>query len=677
MSMAVFTPSAPDLGLGRRAMNRLSGESSPYLRQHQHNPVDWYPWGDEAFAAAQARGVPILVSIGYSACHWCHVMAHECFEDDEVAARMNELFVNVKVDREERPDVDALYMTSVQALTGSGGWPLTAFLTPSGQPFYGGTYFPKAQFVSLINTLDMVWRDKPEDINKNVTALHAAISRSASLTPAAIVPGAEAITVVLGELGKSFDDLWGGFGGAPKFPNCAALELLLRAHAQQPSDNARLVLYTSLDAMASGGIYDHLAGGFARYATDRQWDVPHFEKMLYDQAQLIRLYVHAWQVFAEERWRQVVEETIGFVLNELADPEGGFYSALDADSLDANGASHEGAYYVWTTAQLEAVLGSDSALRAGTFWQVTAEGNFHRANVLSRSANRGDLRRSPEIEAIRARLLAARATRPRPGLDDKVLTEWNAMFLGALCEAAAAFARRDWLDAATKLGGFLDEQMRDDDGRWCRSWHADGQPRARHRAMAMDIAQLIDAYTRLAEASGEAHWLYLAMDVADELLDRYWDLDHGGVFITADDATQLVVRQKDIIDDAIPSANSVAAMALYRLAALTDEQRYANLADQILQLLASVIASTPRGAAHAAGAVDVRTSGVQQIVVAGDRPDLVASVARRYLPNSVLAWGERYDSPLWAARPDGFAYVCRSFACELPVDSVEGLQALL
>ena len=658
-------------------MNRLAAETSPYLRQHRDNPVDWYPWGNEALAAAVERNVPILLSVGYSACHWCHVMAHECFEDAEVAALMNRLYVCIKVDREERPDVDSIYMEAVQALTGRGGWPLTAFLTPTGQPFYGGTYFPKPNFVNLLTALDDVWRNKPQDIQQNVGVLMQALNTSAAAVPTSTVPGIETVGAALRQFARAFDSEWGGFGSAPKFPSTMNLDLVLRAYSHQPSEGAKTIITTSLDAMASGGIYDHLGGGFARYSVDRQWLAPHFEKMLYDQALLVKVYLHAWLVFGEPRWKQVVEETIGYVLGELSDPSGGWYSAEDADSVDDQGHSHEGLFYTWSVAEIRQVLGVDRSAAACGWWQVTEEGNFEGRNILCRLDHRGDLLRPPEIDDARRDLYAARATRPRPGLDNKVLTEWNGLFLSALAEAAVALNRPDWLAAAVTNGEFLTRELRSKNGRWSRSWQAEGMPKARLDGLAMDHACLIDAFTRLAEATGQARWIGEASSVADTLLDHFWDTDAGGLFTTAEDAQTLIVRQKDLLDNATPSANSTAAIALYRLAALTGEVRYRNLADQIMQLLGTIIDKAPSAAGNALAAVDLQAIGIAEIVVTGHRPDLVAELHRRWLPNAVVAWGEPYESPLWVARPGGFAYICHNYACQLPIDDVTALAEML
>ena len=656
--------------------NRLAQETSPYLRQHRDNPVDWYAWGPEAFTAARERNVPILLSVGYSACHWCHVMAHECFDDPQVAEQMNRLFVNVKVDREERPDVDAVYMDAVQAMTGRGGWPMTVFMNAEGEPFYGGTYFPKPAFLQLTTAVDEVWRTRPDDLRQNIAALGDALKRSTNVLPATDYPGPEIVQSGLAQLAAQFDPLWGGFGTAPKFPSTMSLDLIARSLTKRPDTQQMTLLTTSLDAMASGGIYDHLGGGFARYSVDAQWLVPHFEKMLYDQALLVRLYTHAALLTGEARYRQVVEETVEYVLRELLHADGGFYSAQDADSPDADGQGHEGLFHTWTSDEVRAVLGPDAGA-ALEWYEFSDGGNFEGRTIPARLHHRGDLARPPHIEQARQRLFDARRQRPHPGLDDKVLSEWNGLMLAALCEAAVAFDREDWAAAAIANGEFLLRELRRPDGRWHRSWHPDGHPQARHSALAADHATLIDGFTHLAELTGQARWIESAREVVDVMLDHFWDVDCGGLFTTPDDGEQLVVRQKELLDNATPSANSTAAVALARLGALTGETRYVNHADQIIRLLARAIPQSPSAFSQALTAIATRLAGATEIIITGDRPDLLAEVRRHWLPDAVVAWGQPYDSPLWRDRPEGFAFVCRDHVCQLPVEHVSDLAAQL
>ena len=654
-------------------MNRLATETSPYLRQHRDNPVDWYPWGEEAFARARVEDRPIMLSVGYSACHWCHVMAHESFEDPDVAAVMNELFVNVKVDREERPDVDAVYMEAVQAMSGQGGWPMTVFLTPDGQPFFGGTYFPRTAmggrpgFVDLLRAVDQAWAERRDELVAQAGHLASSIATRAGILGGAGRGdvGAGLIEGAVTALAASYDAEWGGFGRAPKFPTPTLIELVLRAW-RRTGDAATLEMaVNTLDAMASGGIYDHLGGGFARYSVDAFWMVPHFEKMLYDQAGLVRAYLHAWQATGEPRFRQVVEETVAYVLRDLRAPEGGFYSAEDADSE-----GEEGLFYVWRYDDVHAIGGP----AAVAWYGVTPAGNFEGANILHRPV-RGDLVRPAEIEAARARLFEVREGRVRPGLDDKVLTEWNAMFTSALAEAAAALGRDDWLAAAVANGDFLLSSLRREDGRWLRSWQRDGG--ARHLAYAVDHAWLVDTFTRLAEATGQARWIEAARSAADALVELFADPDGPGFFTVGSDAEQLIVRQKDLYDGATPSANSVAGVALFRLSALTGKRSYAEQSLALQSGMAEMLGEHPGAFTHLLAAVDMAVSGVSEVVIPGKRPDLVSAVQGRFLPNAVLAWGERYDSPLWEGREDGRAYVCQDFACQLPATTAEELLAQL
>ncbi|MEO1062366.1 MAG: thioredoxin domain-containing protein [Actinomycetota bacterium] len=647
-------------------MNRLTTETSPYLRQHADNPVDWYAWGEDAFAAARERDRPMLLSIGYSSCHWCHVMAHESFEDAEIAARMNELFVNVKVDREERPDVDAIYMEALQALTGRGGWPLTAFLLPDGKPFFAGTYFRPAQFVDLMERVDEAWRAERRELADQAGQLTAAVARSAELEPGDDLPGTELVDEAVAQLRRAADREHGGFGGAPKFPQTMNLEVLLRRLATGdagPDDEA--IVTTTLDAMASGGMYDHLGGGFARYSTDHRWIVPHFEKMLYDQALLVRAYLHGWQVLGRSEWLQVVEETIDYVLDVLGRPGGGLASAEDADTEGV-----EGRFYVWTPEEVRDVLGAD-ADAALAWYGITEAGNFEGSSIPVRP-ERGVLHRPAEIEDARRRLLAARNQRVRPGLDDKVLTEWNALFLSSLCEAAAATGRDDWAEAAERLGTFLVDELRREDGRWLRSWQ-EQTARARHLATAADHASLVDAFTRLAELTGRRRWIDEALTTADALVARFHDDERGGFFRTGDDAEELITRSKDLLDGATPSATSLAALGLTRLAALTGRGDLADVARGCVRLVADPLVRQPGAFGHLLGAVELLAGGTIEVVVVGEVPGAVEAVHRRFDPRVVLAWGEPFDSPLWEGRREGHAYVCRDFSCRLPVTDARGL----
>ena len=657
-------------------MNRLAAETSPYLQQHKDNPVDWYPWGEDAFARARSEDRPILLSVGYAACHWCHVMAHESFEDPATAAVMNELFVNVKVDREERPDVDAIYMEAVQAISGHGGWPMTVFLTPDGRPFFGGTYFPDRarpglpSFTEVCRAMAEVWTERRDDVLAQAGELTAALGRAAELVPTGTaLPGPDAIAAGRDTLHQRFDETWGGFGPAPKFPQPELLELLLRAHRRDQCPDTLLMVTETLDAMASGGMYDHLGGGFARYSVDREWLVPHFEKMLTDQALLVRAYLHAWQLTGEDRYLQVLAETVDYVRRDLRHPDGGFFSSEDADSEGA-----EGRFYVWRQAEIEELLGPDRAAEAVRWWGVTPKGNFEGANILHRPV-RGDLARPAAVEEARRVLFQARELRVRPGLDDKVLTEWNGLLLAALAEAAAATGRADWLDDARVGAEFLLTNLRRADGRWLRAWQG-GRP-GRHLAYAADYAAVVDAFTHLAEATGEAQWVTEARAAADAMLELFWDEKAGGLFTTGADAEALITRSKDLVDNALPSANGNAAFALLRLGALVGEGYYSQRGEDILRLVAGLVTQHPTAFSRLLAAVDLVADGMTEVAVIGDRPDLVRAVQARYLPNAVLAWGEPYPSPLLDGRTDGLAYVCRNYACQAPVGDVEALLAQL
>ena len=664
-------------------MNLLAGQSSPYLRQHADNPVDWYPWGPEAIAAAAERDVPILLSVGYSACHWCHVMAHECFENTEIAATMNAGFVNVKVDREERPDIDSIYMDAVTALTGRGGWPMTVFCHPDGRPFHGGTYWPDQprggmpSFPQVLDAVTKAWAIRRDDLDGLGDRLTASMARHGDLPAGETPPPPDALATAVGHLSDQHDDEWGGFGGAPKFPQAMSLEALLRhmsaRHAAGRTDRRAVeVATTTLDAMASGGMYDQLAGGFARYSVDPWWLVPHFEKMLYDNALLARTYLHGWRVLGHQRWLQVATETIDYVLADLRHPDGGFFSAEDADSEGA-----EGTFYVWSEDEMREVcegLGQGVAESAIEWYGVTGQGNFEGANILHRPV-RGDLVRPEPVERARRALLDRREHRVRPGLDDKVLTEWNGLMLATLSEAAMAVGREDWLNAARSNADFLCRTLRRDDGRWLRSWQADAG--AHTLGYAADHAAMVDGLTRLGEASGEARWTEMAVSTADMLLDRFLDVDHGGFHSTGHDAEALVRRPKNLMDNAQPSANSLAAVALLRLGALVGDGRYNEAAEGVLRLLGEQVGAHPTAFGHLLGAVDLFHTGITEVVVTGDRPDLVVAAADTWRPNVVLAWGEPFGGPMWEGRDGDRAWVCRNFACKAPVDTPDALRAAL
>ncbi|MGO9456838.1 MAG: thioredoxin domain-containing protein [Acidimicrobiales bacterium] len=663
-------------------MNRLAAETSPYLRQHADNPVDWLPWGPEAFEQARRQDKPVFVSIGYASCHWCHVMAHESFADPAVADDLSRWFVSVKVDREERPDVDAVYMAAVVAMSGSGGWPMSVFCTPDGRPFFAGTYFPPTDragmpsFRRLLAALADAWSTRRDEVEAQADALLQAAAGELDLADrlaAARPPGEEGRWpepgAVLGravaELAEKFDPEWGGFGPAPKFPRPTYVELCLR-HQRGGDPVALAMATTTLDAMAAGGIYDHLAGGFARYSTDRRWLVPHFEKMLTDQALLARGYLHAWQVTGRADYRQVVAETLGYVLSDLSGKGGGLCSSEDAD---ADGV--EGGHATFTPAQVgEALAGHPDLLGPALDWYgVTEAGNWEGTTVLSRPPG-APLARPPEVESARRLLLEARRRRPRPARDDKVVCEWNAMAAAVVAEAAGAMDDAGWAGRAEEVGDLLFTAGRLADGRWARTVGGH-QP-----AFAADYAWLLECCTRLAELSGRAQWTSRGAEVADALLDRFFDSADGGVFTTGRDGERLVVRPKELLDGATPSANSVAASALARLGALTGDDRYRLAAERIVRLAGPLLADHPTAVADLVGAASM-LDAPSEVVVAGHRPDLLSEVRRRWLPDAVVAWGEPTSSPLWEGRAPGAAYVCHRYACRAPAADPATLSAQL
>jgi len=671
--------------------NRLAGEISPYLLQHADNPVDWHPWGTEALALAKAQDKPIFLSIGYAACHWCHVMAHESFEDPETAAVMNKHFVNIKVDREERPDLDSLYMDAVVAMTGQGGWPMSVFLTPEGKPFYGGTYFPPNRrfnlpsFRELLLGLAEKWQEDRsgvrkvgEELSARVGAGPALLPREAELDESLLQPAAEALF-------RTFDWDHGGWGRAPKFPQPMAVEFLLRRHARGGDRLALDMATKALRSMAMGGIFDHLGGGFARYSVDEHWLVPHFEKMLYDNAQLVRAYLHGWQVTGDRTLLEVAESTLAFMLRELGDPAGGFYSSLDADSE-----GEEGKYYLWSLEELRNALGDvqDAELFL-TAYGVTEAGNFEGRTILNRAAD--DLALSDRFglpaEAVAAQLaagrtlvLAARAGRIRPGLDDKVLTGWNGLALVALAEAARATGSPDYLRAAQLQAEFLLGNLIVH-GRLHRSWRA-GQ--ARHTAYLEDHASLGLGLLALYQADFNPRWYQAAVAQADEILASFAD-PQGGFFDTRHDHEALIARPKSVQDSPIASGNTLACMLLLELGALEGVARYIDPAESVLRAIAPTAAQYPTAFAGWLCAIDFALGPQLQLAIAGSLEDpavhsLAAVANQGYLPNLVMAGGPHaapgaprlmVDRPMQNGKPT--AYLCQGFACRLPTTSSEEL----
>ena len=648
--------------------NRLARETSPYLLQHAENPVDWYPWGEEAFARAREEDRAVLVSIGYSACHWCHVMERESFEDEQTAALMNERFVCIKVDREEHPDVDAIYMDATQAMTGAGGWPLNAFLTPDAIPFWCGTYFPPEprqgmpSWPNVLQAIGAAWDEQREEIRSQAGAIVQRLGGAAALTPPDDEVDAAAPDAAVGALRKLYDPEHGGFGRAPKFPPSSAIDFLLARGERE------MALHT-LRRMASGGMYDQIGGGFARYSVDRTWLVPHFEKMLYDNALLARAYLHAWQVTGEPLFERVARETLGWALAELRQDEGAFASALDADSEGV-----EGKFYVWTLDQVREALGDELAHEAIEHFGMTERGNFEGANIPVRATPD-----PPRREDLRSRLYETRARRVWPGLDDKRLTSWNALMVSALADAAAAFDDPVYREAAVRCADFLVTRMRDEDGRLLRTYNR-GQ--ARLRAVLEDHAFLLEALLTLYEATFDPRWFAEARALADTIIERFGDPENGGFFSTADDHEQLITRRKDIEDNPIPAGQSAAALGLLRLAALTGEYRYEEAALGVVRLLHTIAPEHPQAFGHLLQAIDFHLSPVREVALVGpDREPLERVVRSRFRPHVVVAGGEADGVPLLEGREpvDGraAAYVCERFACLRPVTEPDELAALL
>ena len=644
--------------------NRLAAETSPYLLQHAQNPVDWWPWGPAAFAEAKRLDRPVLLSVGYAACHWCHVMAHESFEDETTAAYMNEHYVNIKVDREERPDVDAVYMEAVQAMTGHGGWPMTAFLTAKGEPFFCGTYWPNEKrhgmpsFGEVLASVSQTWETRRGEVEAAGAEVVSRLARDPSGATGEIT--AALLDEAAAGLRTSYDGIHGGFGGAPKFPPSMVLEFLLR-RAARTGEDLGMVEHTCR-AMASGGMYDQLAGGFARYAVDGQWVVPHFEKMLYDNALLLRVYLHLWRATGSPSARRVALETGDFLLRDLRTPEGGFASALDADTD-----GEEGLTYVWTPAQLVEVLGEADGTWAAEQFDVTAAGTFEAgASVLQRLLEPTDLDRYARVCAT---LLAHRATRPQPGRDDKVVAAWNGLAVAALAEGGALLDRPDWVAAADACADLLTGLHLDAGGR-LRRVSRDGVSGV-HAGVLEDYADVAEGLLALHQVTGSPERLEAAAGLLEVVLDRFGD-GVGGLFDTADDAEALVRRPQDPTDNAAPSGASAAAQALLTYAALTGSTRHREAAERLLGTLAPLLAKHARFAGWAAATAEALLAGPAEVVVL-DRPDLLAVARLATSPGAVVVTG----GPLAEGRPTGAAYVCRQFTCEAPTTEVARLREQL
>ncbi len=675
--------------------NRLIHESSPYLRQHANNPVDWYPWGSEAIERAVREDKPILLSVGYSACHWCHVMERESFEDDGIAALMNEHFVSIKVDREERADIDSIYMGAVQAMTGQGGWPMTVFLTPDGKPFYGGTYFPPEDrgglpaFPRVLTAMADVYRNRRGDVVKTTTQV---VAHMRQMTVSA--PGIEPLTddimaQAVRELSKQFDDKYGGFGLQPKFPQPMTLEFLLRQYLRTEDPSVLEMVELTLDGMARGGIYDQLGGGFHRYSTDTYWLVPHFEKMLYDNALLARLYLHAYQVTGNPMYRRIVEETLDYVKREMTSPEGGFYSAQDADSE-----GEEGKFFVWRPEEIVEVLGAEDGKLVNDYYGVTIHGNFEGRSILHVPTPLPDFARTVgmDVDALeqrlqesKSKLMVRRASRIAPERDDKVLTSWNGLMLAAFAEASVVLDRDDYRDVAVANGGFLLDELVDESGRLLRTYK-DGN--AKLFGYLEDYAFLIDGLLLLHEATFGERWLTAAIELGRSMDDLFWDQTSQQFYDTGSDHEELVIRPRDLTDNAAPAGSSMAVSILLRLAVLTGDSAYKSRAATSLRSARAVMQRFPTAAGHWLGALDFYLSRAKEMVIVGERgnratDDLVHEVFRSYLPHRVFVGssgegtGDCSDIPLLQdrhlinGRPT--AYVCENYVCQLPVNEAGDL----
>ncbi|UXY29582.1 thioredoxin domain-containing protein [Streptomyces sp. HUAS TT20] len=672
--------------------NRLAHETSPYLLQHADNPVDWWPWSAEAFDEARAANKPVLLSVGYSSCHWCHVMAHESFEDQATADYLNEHFVSVKVDREERPDVDAVYMEAVQAATGQGGWPMTVFLTPDAEPFYFGTYFPPAprhgmpSFRQVLEGVRQAWSERRDEVSEVAGKIVRDLAGREIDYQTAQVPGEEELAQALLGLTREYDPQRGGFGGAPKFPPSMVIEFLLRHHARTGSEGALQMAQDTCERMARGGIYDQLGGGFARYSVDRDWIVPHFEKMLYDNALLCRVYAHLWRSTGSELARRVALETADFMVRELRTGEGGFASALDADSDDGTGRHVEGAYYAWTPEQLREVLGDDAEIAAQHFG-VTQEGTFEEGQSVLQLPQEEGVFDAAKIASSKARLLAARAERPAPGRDDKVVAAWNGLAVAALAETGAYFDRPDLVEAAVGAADLLVRLHLDDHAQLART-SKDGRAGA-NSGVLEDYADVAEGFLALASVTGEGVWLEFAGLLLDHVLTRFTDPDNGALYDTAADAERLIRRPQDPTDNAAPSGWTAAAGTLLSYAAQTGSEPHRTAAERALGVVKALGPRVPRFVGWGLAVAEALLDGPREIAVVG--PSLDDEAARALhrtallgtAPGAVVAFGvpESDEFPLLADRPliggEPAAYVCRNFACDAPTTDPERLRTAL
>lgn len=673
--------------------NRLAHETSPYLLQHADNPVDWWPWSAEAFEEARRRNVPVLLSVGYASCHWCHVMAHESFEDRATADHLNEHFVSVKVDREERPDVDAVYMEAVQAATGQGGWPMTVFLTPDAEPFYFGTYFPPEprhgmpSFQQVLEGVRQAWTDRRDEVAEVAGKIVRDLAGREISYGDSLAPGEQELSQALLGLTREYDAQRGGFGGAPKFPPSMVIEFLLRHHARTGAEGALQMAQDTCERMARGGIYDQLGGGFARYSVDRDWIVPHFEKMLYDNALLCRVYAHLWRATGSEQARRVALETADFMVRELRTEQGGFASALDADSDDGTGRHVEGAYYAWTPQQLRDVLGAEDAELAARHFGVTEEGTFEHGSSVLQLPQREELFDAAKVESIRSRLLRARAERPAPGRDDKVVAAWNGLAIAALAETGAYFDRPDLVDAALAAADLLVRVHLDDAARIART-SKDGKAGA-NAGVLEDYADVAEGFLALASVTGEGVWLEFAGFLLDHVLARFVDAESGALYDTAADAERLIRRPQDPTDNAVPSGWTAAAGALLGYAAHTGSEPHRTAAERALGVVKALGPRVPRFIGWGLAAAEALLDGPREVAVVGaGLSDPAARELHRTAllgtaPGAVVAFGAvgSEEFPLLADRPlvggEPTAYVCRDFTCDAPTTDPERLRTAL
>ncbi len=655
--------------------NRLANETSPYLLQHSNNPVDWYAWCAEALERAKEEDKPILLSIGYSACHWCHVMEHESFENEDIAKVMNDSFINIKVDREERPDLDQIYMTAVQMMTGSGGWPLTVFLLPNGQPFFGGTYFPpddrynRPGFRRVLETISEAYRTKRQDVSDNADVLLNHLRQTSKLRAEPTTIDKTLLDEVFRSLSQRFDSYHGGFGTAPKFPPSMSLDFLLRYHHRTGNEEALEMVILTLDKMAYGGLYDQIGGAFHRYSTDERWLTPHFEKMLYDNALLARTYLDAYRATRLPLYKRIVEETLDFVAREMRDPNGGFFSTLDADSEGA-----EGKFYVWSLEEFQKVVGPNADLLA-KYFNITEDGNFEHNNIINvprppEAFFRVEGVSLPELEskitAARHQLLAAREKRVRPGRDEKILTDWNGLMLRAFAEGAMYLGREDYRQIAEANAGFLLSTLWNGD----QLLHSYKDGRARFNGYLDDYANFADGLFALYQLTLDSSWLDRTLQILEPMIARFWDSDNGGFFFTSNNHENLISRNKDYFDNATPAGNSVAADLLVRLAAILNEPRYRKLSEQIYQMTANLIRQYPSGFGRMLAGFDFFIGPSKEIAVVGDIKPFLPVFRGRYLPRVVLAGGAS-NIALLKDRPRingrSTVYVCENFTCSLPV----------